>query len=112
MGQVITGTMDASGKGDPDYKGRIGIHWGGSEWEPGRNTILPGCLTTVRDNDTGAVLPVAGFTVRVPRTGLIIADAAVYLDERGEIMYDVGRIRETEAVPATFPFLVAGMRVR
>jgi hypothetical protein len=55
---------------------------------------------------------VAGLTIHVPRTGLVTADAAVYLDDHGEIIYDVDEIRDTGAVPATFPFLVSGMRVR
>ena len=112
MAKAITGAMtDWSVKDSLDYKGRIAIEWGGGQWAPGSNEILPGCLTIVRDNDTGKVLPVAGVTVHVPSTGLITADVAVYLDDHGAIIYDLAKIADSDAVPATFPFLVAGMKV-
>jgi hypothetical protein len=113
VGKAITGALcgGAAEKESPEFKGAIGIHWGGSEWKQGTNEVLPGCLTTVLDNDTGKLLPVAGLTIHVPCRGLITADVAVYLDGHGEIIYDLDKIREAEAVPATFPFLVAGMKV-
>jgi hypothetical protein len=111
VAKTITGIMrDVSLVDGVDFKGRIGIEWAGSRWKQGTNEVLPGCLTTVRDNDTGEILPCAGLTIHVPSQGLITADVAVYLDEHGEIIYDLAKIAESDAVPATFPFLVAGMR--
>jgi hypothetical protein len=97
------------GKESPEYKGSVIIEWSG---RPGpANQILPGVLQAVRDVKTGDLIPAASMTVHVPCPGLITADVAVYLDEHGEIIYDLARIAESDAVPATFPFLVAGMTV-
>jgi hypothetical protein len=113
MGKVITGAMFAEwGRKNLDYKGTVLIEWSGGWSEDGKpQNIFPGCLTTVYDEE-GRVLPVANAEVHVPPEGLITADLAVYLDENGEILYDLNEIAKSEAVPATFPFLVIGMRTR
>jgi hypothetical protein len=113
VAKAITGAMtDDSLVDSADYKGRISIEWGGGQWTPGTNQVLPGCLTIIRDSDTGKVLPAAHVTVHIPSIGLITADVAVYLDDHGEIIYDLAEIAKSDAVPATFPFLVAAMSAR
>lgn len=111
MGKVITGTMSRIWSRDSaDYKGAVSIGFTGAWSETGgRQNVFPGCLTTVYDEE-GQVLPVASMDIHVPAGGLITADLAVYLDENGGILYDLKKITESEAVPATFPFLVIGIR--
>lgn len=112
MAKAITGAMDGGGWGteSPDYKGSVFIEWSGKTGPA--NQILPGVLQAVRDVETGKVIPTASITVHVPCPGLVTADVAVYLDGHGEILYDLAEVAKSDSVPATFPFLVAGMSVR
>lgn len=110
---VIAGTMadyplaeDAS-----DYKGRVVIEWPYSPAECPANQVLPSVLTSVRDVETGELIPAAKITVHADVPGLITADIAVFLDKSGEIIHDPSVIwRDSDGIPATFPFLVAAMR--
>lgn len=115
MAKAITGCMDGGGYGieSVDYKGSIVIEWSAAASKrDGIGRLLPGCLTTVYDEETGKLLPVASITIHAAYRGLITADVAVYLGEHGEILYDVADVAKADAPPATFPFLVAEMRVR
>lgn len=114
MGKVITGAMNSDwGRENLDYKGAVLIDWGvGGGWEEEKSRrVFPGRLAAFYDEE-GRILPVASADVHVPSSGLITADLAVYLDDNGEILYDLNEIMKSEAVPATFPFLVTGMRTR
>ncbi len=111
----MTGLMsDRSEAKAADYKGSVVIEWAPSGHKQGESvqTVMPGCFTTVHDTGTGRLIPAASATVHVAANGLITADVAVYLDEHGEIIYDLDQAAKTDGVPATFPFLVAEMRVR
>ena len=115
----MTGCMDVGGYGPDgpegaDHKGSVVIEWPGSApgFRDGRNQVIPGCFATVHDKETGRLIPAASVTVRAAWQGLITADVAVYLDGHGEIIYDPNQVAKSDAVPATFPFLVAEMRVR
>lgn len=97
----------------PEFKGFVIIEWSRSGSAGRVQRIMPGCLAAVRDEKDGGIIPCAGFTVRVPADGFIVADVAVFLDKGGEIIRDADVIwRESDGVPATFPFLVAEMRIR
>ena len=111
----MTGSMDGGGWGDesPDHKGAVIIEW--SSGTPKQKTpqqVLPGMFTRVLDWETERLIPAASATVHAAANSLITADVAVYLDESGEIIYDPAEVAKSGAVPATFPFLVAEMRVR
>ena len=95
-----------------DYKGRVIIEWPYSSTGGPANQVLPGVLTSVRDAETGELIPAASITVHADSfRRLITADIAVFLDRNGEILHDPHRIsRESDGPPAAFPFLVAGMR--
>lgn len=96
--------------GTPDYKGRVIIEWPYSSGSPA-NQVLPAILTSVRDAETGELIPAAKLTVHATVPGLITADIAVFLGKDGEILRDPSVIwRESDGIPATFPFLVAAMR--
>ena len=97
-----------------DYKGSVVIEWARSGHKQGESvqTVMPGCFTTVHDAGTGRLIPAASATIHVAANGLITADVAVFPDEHGEIIYDPDQVAKTGGVPATFPFLVAEMRVR
>jgi len=115
MAKAMTGIMDGGGYGteSPDHKGSIIIEW--SSATPKQKTprqILPGTFTRVLDWETERLIPAASVTVHAAYTSLITADVAVYLDECGEILYDLAEVAKSDAVPASFPFLVAEMRVR
>ena len=107
----MTGIMsDGYGAESADYRGSVIIEWPKSA--AGRNRVIPGCFTTVHDDETGRLIPTASATIHVAANGLITADVAVFPDEHGEIIYDPDQVAKTGGVPATFPFLVAEMRVR
>ena len=111
----MTGLMDGGGWGDesPDHKGAVIIEW--SSGTPKQKTpqqVLPGVFTRVLDWETERLIPAASVTVHAAVDGLITADVAVYPDEHGEIIYDLDEVAKSDGVPATFPFLVAEMRVR
>jgi hypothetical protein len=111
MGKVITGAMLTDwGRDNLNYRGTVLIALTGGWTKEERPLVFPGCLTTFYDEE-GRVLPVANADIHIPASGLITADLAVYLDEKGEIIYDLNEIMKSEAVPATFPFLVTGMRI-
>lgn len=103
----------------PDYKGSITIEWppvaarqlaNGPKVPPQR--LIPGSLIVVRDERDGAMIPCAGVTIHAQASGFITADVAVFLDGQGEIIRDPNVIwRDSDGIPATFPFLVAEMRV-
>ena len=114
MAKAMTGRMDGGGWGDesPGDKGAVIIEW--SSGTPKQKTprqILPGMFTRVLDWETERLIPAASVTVHAAWKGLITADVAVYLDEHGEIIYDPNEVAKADAVPATFPFLVAEMRI-
>lgn len=115
MAKWMTGCMDGGGYGPegPEHKGSVIIEWpsSGSKQE-GINRIMPGCFATVHDDETGRLILAASVSVHAACKGFITADVAVYLDEHGEIIYDLNKVVLADAVPATFPFLVAEMRVR
>jgi len=96
----------------PEFKGSVVIQWPAvARKAEGAARLLPGCLTSVYDEETGQLIPAASVTVRVGASGFITADIAVFLDKNGEIIRDTGHIwRESDGIPATFPFLVAEMR--
>jgi len=96
----------------PDYKGRVIIEWPYSSAGGPANQVLPSALTSVRDAETGELIPAAKITVHAGASSrLITADIAVFLNRHGEILRDPCQIsRESDGLPATFPFLVAGMR--
>ena len=96
----------------PDYKGRVIIEWPYSSAGSPAGQVLPSLLTSVRDAETGELIPAAKITVHAGAfSRLITADIAVFLGKDGEILRDPGAIwRESDGLPATFPFLVAGMR--
>lgn len=105
----------------PEFKGSVIIEWPVSKAQKPAavppeipvQRVIPGCLAAVRDEKDGGIIPCAGLTLHVPASGFITADVAVFLDKAGEIIRDPGVIwRESDGVPATFPFLVAEMRVR
>jgi hypothetical protein len=111
----MTGIMDGGGYGPEgaDHKGLVIIEWPRSvPKKDGQHRVIPGCFATVHDDETGRLIPAASVTVHVAWNGLITADVAVYLDESGEILYDLAEVAKTDGVPATFPFLVSEMRVR
>lgn len=111
---VMTGTLASYPvpDGAPEFKGTIVIEWPVASPQPGATTVLPAPFTTVRDAEDGKVIPCAGFTLHAPASGLITADVAVFLDKSGEIICDPDVIwRESDGIPATFPFLVTEMRV-
>jgi hypothetical protein len=117
MAKAITGKMDGGGYGidSPDHKGSVIIEWPlAAQKQEGRGRLLPSVFLRVYDEDTGRLIPAASVTVRAALGGtpLITADVAVYLDGRGEIIYDEHEIAKSDGVPATFPFLVAEMRVQ
>ena len=110
---VIAGTMTdyPVAEDAPDYKGRVIIEWPYSPPGSPPNQVLPSTLTSVRDAETGELIPAAKITVHAEVPGLITADIAVFLGKEGEILRDPGAIwRDSDGIPATFPFLVAGMR--
>jgi hypothetical protein len=96
----------------PEFKGTVVIEWPRAATKGARGRLLPGALMAVYDEDTGALIPCASVTVRGAWNGFLTADVAVYLGERGEILHDPQDIGRTDGIPATFPFLVAEMRVR
>ena len=119
---VITGTLtDYPIAGNaPEFKGSVIIEWPAAApvnapppppvIPPQR--VIPGCLTTVRDERDGEVIPCAGVTIHAPASGFVTADVAVFLDRQGAIIRDASVIwRESDGVPATFLFLVAEIRV-
>ena len=111
---VITGTLADYPLPDsaPEFKGSIVIEWPVGSARPGITTLLPGPLTTVRDVRDGGVIPCGGMTLHVLASGVITADVAVFLDQQGEIIRDPDAIwRESDGVPATFPFLVEEMKI-
>jgi hypothetical protein len=113
MAKAMTGIMDGGGYGveSADHKGVVVIEWPSSV--PRRDEcvrVIPGCFVTVHDDRTGRLIPAASATVHVAPKGLITADVAVYLDDHGEIIYDLDEVAKSDATPATFPFLVAEMR--
>ena len=115
MAKAMTGLMDGGGYGQesPDHKGAVIIEW--SSGTPKQKTpqqVLPGTFTRVLDWETERLIPAVSVTVHASSRGLITADVAVYLDGHGEIIYDLDEVAKTGGVPATFPFLVAEMRVR
>jgi hypothetical protein len=115
VAKAMTGLMDGGGYGQesPDHKGSVIIEWSSST--PKQKTprqVLPGTFTKVLDWETERLIPAASITVHATYKGLITADVAVYLDECGEILHDPAEIAKADTVPATFPFLVAEMRVR
>jgi hypothetical protein len=115
VAKAITGCMSSNdwGPDADDWKGVVVIEWPMAAAKQDRcGGVLASCLTTVYDAETRRLLPTSRFTVHADCTGLITADVAVYLDEHGEIIYDLNEIGKSAAVPATFPFLVAEMRVR
>ena len=95
-----------------DYKGRVIIEWPYSTPGSPPNQVLPSVLTSVRDAETGELIPAAKITVHAGGPDpLIKADIAVFLNRAGEIIHDLDRIsRDSAGPPATFSFLVAGMR--
>ena len=96
----------------PDFKGSVVIQWpSAASKAEGVGRLLAGCLTSVYDEETGQIIPAASVTVRVCAVGFVTADVAVFLDKSGEIIRDSSQIwRESDGVPAIFPFLVAEMR--
>lgn len=95
-----------------DYKGSVIIEWPYSPAGCPPNQVLPSALTSVRDAETGALIPAAKITVHADASNrLITADIAVFLDRNGEILHDPCVVwRDSDGPPATFTFLVAGMR--
>ena len=110
---VMAGAMMGypAADGTPEYKGSVIIEWPYSPAGSPLNQVLPSILTSVRDAETGELIPAAKITVHATVPGLITADIAVFLGKDGAILRDPGVIwRESDGLPATFPFLVAGMR--
>jgi hypothetical protein len=110
---VMAGAMTTypAVNGAPDYKGSVIIEWPYSSAGGPANQVLPGALTSVRDAETGELIPAARITVHADVPGLITADIAVFIGKDGAILRDPSAIwRESDGLPATFPFLVAGMR--
>ena len=110
---VIAGTMRdyPAAENAPDYKGRVIIEWPYTPSPRPANLVLPSTLTSVRDAETGELIPAAKITVTAAVPGLITADIAVFLGKDGEILRDPASIwQESDGIPATFSFLVAGMR--
>lgn len=95
-----------------DYKGRVIIEWPYSPAGCPPNQVLPSALTAVRDAETGELIPAAKIAVHADAANrLITADIAVFLDRQGEILRDPCVVwRDADGPPATFTFLVAGMR--
>ena len=115
VAKAMTGCMDGGGwgNGSPDHKGAVIIEWSSrTPKQKAPRQVLPGTFTRVLDWETERLIPAANVTVRAAWQGLITADVAVYLDEHGEIIYDLDAVAKSDGVPATFPFLVAEMRVR
>lgn len=110
---VLAGVLTDYPGGDstPESKGRVIIEWPLSPATCPANHVLPSVLTSVRDAETGALIPAAKITVHAGTDTFVTADIAVFLDRHGEIIHDPYQIsRESDGIPATFPFLVAGMR--
>lgn len=110
---VMAGAMMGypAADGTPDHKGSVIIEWPYSTPGAPANQVLPSVLTSVRDAETGELIPAAKITVHAQAGSLITADIAVFLGKDGEILRDPSAIwRESDGLPATFPFLVAGMR--
>jgi hypothetical protein len=112
VAKAITGMMHDGSQADAaDYKGSVIIEWSSGK-DIAANQVMPGVLQAVRDTVTGNLIPAASITIHIPCPGLVTADVAVYLDGHGEILYDLAEVAKSGAVPATFPFLVAGMRAQ
>lgn len=110
---VMTGVMaDYPMPADaPAFKGSVIIEWSKAGTPGPVQRIMAGRLTTVRDERDGEIIPCAGVTVHAQADGFITADVAVFLDRDGRIIRDASVIwRDSDGVPATFPFLVAEMR--
>ena len=117
---VMTGTLASYPLPDnaPDFKGSVIIEWPASApkapAEPPKippTRVMPAAFTTVRDEQDGEIIPCAGITIHA-QGALVTADVAVFLDKSGEIIRDPGVIwRESDGIPATFPYLVAEIRV-
>ena len=112
MAWVMNGLMMDQGEvRSADYKGSVVIEWNaGNKGTGAKNTVIPAVFTRVLDMD-GELIPALSVTVHAKCGALITADVAVFLDDHGEILYDLRKIADTNAVPATFPFLVAGFKV-
>jgi hypothetical protein len=92
------------------------------EWPPPANrgaSALRGCLAAVYNASGGdepepkMISTVTGVTIHAPANGLVVADLTMFADEDGNPVYDgMPNIRDGEIITATFPFLVAEMRVR
>lgn len=105
---MITGMMTEFPVADdaPEFKGVVVIeHPSGSA----KNSILPGCLTRVLDEQ--GLIPASSITLKIPSHGIITADIGVFLDKHGGIIRDPSAIwRDSDGVPAVFPFKVAAIR--
>lgn len=110
---VITGSLaDYPVPEDaPEFKGSVVIEWPTTPHPAPANLVLPGALASVYDAETGDLIPVAKLTVHAEVGCLITADLAVFLDRQGELIHDPSVIwRDSNGTPATFTFLVRGMR--
>ena len=113
MAKAMTGCMIGWVTDGADHKGSVIIEWSsGTPKQKKPQQVLPGVLTRVLDWETEQLIPAASVTVRAAAGGLITADVAVYLDGHGEIIHDPAEISVSDGIAATFPFLVAEMRVR
>jgi hypothetical protein len=114
MGKAIIGSMSSidCALETTEYRGSVIICWSGGNTPERKKPqqVLPGVLTQVLDYETEKLIPVAHAIVHVPCGGIITADLAVYLDNHGEIIYDLDEVGKSGTVPATFPFLVGEMR--
>ena len=98
-----------------EYRGAVII-----EWPPpsrkGPYGCMAGWMMTVFDAVSGKQITTvshADVVVHADASDLLTADLAMFTDEAGEPVYDGPPVmKDGEALTATFPFLVAEMRVR
>jgi hypothetical protein len=118
FGDLAEGRHRPRRKPDEDgFRGAVIIEWPHSA-KRGVGA-LRGCLVAVYDALTGdepepkMISTVTCITIHAPANGLVIADLTMFADGDGNPVYDgMPVIQDGETVMATFPFIVAEMRVR
>ena len=115
---AVTGTAPHASLSDedaaPPYRGTVIIEWppavGSSPY-----AVMIGARVRIWDAVTGkpiATCTRADITVHADACALVTADLTLFTDEDGEPFYGgTPVVRDGEVLTATFPFLVAEMRV-
>jgi hypothetical protein len=105
--------VKAESRAAQNYRGVIIIEWPAVKRAAPYN-VMAGCLLTVTDAVSGAQIKTCtDIAIRANAEALVTADLTMLTDEDGEPLFDGKPVPDGGGFrTATFPFLVAEMRVR